>query len=179
MIKQSAGFTGVAASLKRKHFHFFAKIDQFYDALNNLRYEGKVSLGKNTKVIGETIKYFKAQVLPHIRLEEDVVFDFLNVHMPKLDPTLRFLREDHKEFKMNLSAFELLFKRFKAEKNDLKRIKIQERLRAKGIYIVSHMRSHIRLEDESIYKVIDQELHPDEKRLFLEKMKEKGKRISK
>lgn len=175
MTKENTDFTGVVALLKREHINFFKEIDRFHNSLNNLHYEGKVSLGKNTKAIEKTIKYFKDQVFPHVTFEEDVLFDFLSIHMPRLDPTLRFLRADHKEFKANFRNFESLFKKFKAEKNDLKRNKIQEKLRIKGVYIIFLMRNHIRLEDESICKAMDKEFHPEEKKLFLKQMKQKYK----
>ena len=65
MAKKNNSSKEVLAPMEHTHSNFFNKIDHLYDALNNLHYEGKISFGKNIKVIEDVVKYFKKQVYPH------------------------------------------------------------------------------------------------------------------
>ncbi len=143
------------------------KLDVLYEATKNLRFEGKPSSGKNTKAIEEVIKYLKKKLFQHMQLDEKLIFPFLEVHIPKLGPALNFLRAERNEFKANLETFDSLFRKLKERKGDPEYCKIVEELREKGIYLVGLMRNHIQAENESVYKMVDQQLHGDEKKQLI------------
>ena len=148
------------------------KLDQLSEATKNLRFEGKLSYGKNIKEVEEVIKFLEKKLYQHIALDEKIIFPFVEAHIPKLEPILRFLRAERNEFKINLEVFESLFKKLKGGKMEPQQHKIVEELREKGIYLVCLMRNHIQTENESVYKTIDQQLREDEKKELLRRIKE-------
>ena len=150
--------------LERGHDETFQKTNQFYNLLIHLRYEGKASLGKNIHEAGEVLNFFKGQHSEHMELEEDVIFPFLKTHVPKLEPVIHLLHAEHQDFKRNLKTFEHLLEELVKEKYDLNSQYILEKIRDTGTYLIYLLRSHNQSESDSVYKVIDQELHTDEKR---------------
>lgn len=138
-----------------------------HDAVNNLRYEGKVQLTKNLKILERVTKFLTDDLIPHIHLDEKVIFPYLEKHVPKLNPMLGFLRGEHCEFKESFKAFEKLFSQFKNKKTDSHRRVLIEKLRDKGTYLFCLLRNHIQAENESVYRVMDEQLHKDEKQELL------------
>ena len=102
-------------------------------------------------------------------LDEQVIFPFLQMHIPKLEAMICFLRAERNEFKLSLANFEVLFKQLGHEKHVLRQQKIIDQLKEKGIYAVCLMRNHIQIEIESVYKPMDQQLHQDEKKELIQK----------
>ncbi len=168
MRESSAGFMIL---IEKYHFEALQKADQFYELLSNLRYEGKAAFGRNTHGIQEVLKFFRNELLVHISVDEDIVFAFAETHIPRLKLITGLLRAEHAEFKSALNNFELLFIELQEAKNDLTRSKIVEQLKDKGTYITYLLRNHIQAESESIYKILDAELHMNEKKTLFEKMK--------
>ncbi len=155
---------GIVTFFEQEYKDILQKLDDLYGATKNLQFEGKLFSGKNMKEIEMVIKFLRNKLFVHLKLDEKVIFPFLEVHIPKLGPVLNLLRAERNEFKMNLENFESLFRKLKKEKNYLENHKILEGLQEKGLYMVCLMRNHIQAENESVYKAIDQELHLDEKR---------------
>ncbi len=168
--KLSKGITGL---IEGDHSLTLQKTDELQSLLTQLRYEGRASLGKNFKEARALLDFFKSELLRHIALEERVVFPFLQIHIPKLEPVLHLLRAEHDDFKRNLQSFEFQIEELLKEKDDLNRGKKLERLEEVGTYLAYLLRNHIQVESESVYRVVDRELKAEEKR-ELEKRVEKG-----
>jgi len=163
-------------NIEDKHTVTLKEIDRFYDALNNLRYEGKMFRQRNLKVVNGFIEFINNDFLPHLSNDENSLFPFLENHMPALGPMLHFLKGEHREIKDRFKAFERTCKRleeFLSGVEDQKRI---ERLRDKGIYLVCLMRQHIQSESESVYKKI-RDLKKEEQNLLMDKSFSRQKRI--
>ena len=167
MITKVISVKRMVAFFEKEYHDVLGRLDELYEATKNLQFEGKVSSGKNIKVIERVIDYLKKKLFLHIALDEKIIFPFLEAHIPKLTVVLSLLRAERNEFKANLEDFESLFSKLKEEKNDQQYYKLVRDLREKGIYLVCLMRNHIQVENESIYKIIDQELHNDEKKELL------------
>lgn len=133
------------------------------DALQCLRYEGKVNIGKNINVADKKLGLLTEKILLHIKMEE-IIYSFLSVHVPKLDPLIRLLKAEHEEIKVDLEVLEFLLKEITQEKLESKRNQDIEKLKDKGTYLVYLLRNHLRAETDSVYPVIQNELHEEERK---------------
>lgn len=149
-------------AIQNEHARALDKLGEFYDALQEMHYGGKVSFGRSIKQIEEILRFFKEDLYPHIQLDELIIFPFIEQHIPKLDPMIRLFRCEHKEFKSNLELFEHLFHKLKRVSSDDDRPRTLEELRDRGMYLVCLLRNHILAESESIYRTSGQELKQDE-----------------
>lgn len=140
------------------------KLDFLHESIQNLHYEGKISLQKNVKNIEKTVQYLKELLMEHMKLDEEVIFPFASKQIPILDPMINFLKAERNEFNANLASFEILFQEFIAENNLSINHMLLEKLREKGTYVVCIVRNHVQTESEGIYKVLDQRLHLAEKK---------------
>ncbi len=139
--------------------------DRLYEALHNLRYEGKIFLKRNIRIIQEAVDFFKEEHISYIRLDEEVIFPFLRVHIPKLEQMLDVLQAENNEFREKLAELEGLFRQLKSEASDSGRFrKIMENICDQGTYLFCLVRNHMQVKAEAVYKVMDRELHQDEKR---------------
>ena len=154
--------------LENQHRDVLSQIDQLTSALQGLHYEGKASLGKNIKEVEKALVFFHKELLPHIVLDEEIIFPFLEKHIPKLQPMLSFLKAEHSEFAESLHSFEKIFRRLQEEPGEQKSRAIIEQLREKGIYLNCLIRNHIHTESEGVYRAIDEDLKKEEKRQLLE-----------
>ncbi len=159
------------AFMYKKHKEVLEKVDQLNDTLTNLRYEGKVHIGRNMNDIEKVLSFFNEDLLPHVKLDE-MVFTFVGTHVPKLESVIRLLQAEHKEMVVNIEVFSYLFRELENEKNESKRMEAVEKLRDKGTYLIYLMRNHIQAESEGVYKVIDRELRPEEKKTLFKMMRE-------
>ncbi|MBI4971035.1 MAG: hemerythrin domain-containing protein [Candidatus Omnitrophica bacterium] len=160
----------VVQLLEKSHDETFQRTDQFRDLLINLRYEGKLSLGKNLKQAEDVLKFFSQEHAGHMQFEEEILFPYLKSHVPKLEPVIYLLHAEHLDFKNNLKNFENLIGELSKERQESDRAVIFEKIRETGAYLIFLLRSHNQSESESVYKVIDRELHDDEKEELAEKI---------
>lgn len=164
MAEKNLYLKSVMALFKKEHQEVLQKLDDLNDSISNLQYEGKMFFGKNTKAIEKSIQFLKKKLFEHIELDEEVIFPYVQIHIPKLDPMMCFLRAERNEFKLSIKNFEFLSKQLREEKNDLRQQRIIDQIKEKGIYAICLMRNHIQIEIESVYKPVDRELHWDEKK---------------
>ncbi len=140
------------------------KLDRLYDSIQNLHYEGKMSLQKNTKIINETVQHLKPILTNHMDLDNQVIFPFAGKHIPILEPVINFLKAERREFIAQLESFEVLFQEFSQRSNSSVNYMLLEKLREKGVYVVCIVRNHMQAEIEAVYKVLDQKLKLVEKK---------------
>lgn len=169
MAEKNLYIKSVMVLFKKEHQDVLQKLDDLNDSISNLQFEGKVFFGKNTKAIEKTVQFLKKKLLRHIELDEEVIFPYVQMHIPKLYPMLCFLKAERNEFKLSIKNFEFLSQQLRGEKNELRQQKIVDQIKEKGIYVVCLMRNHIQIEIESVYKPLDQELHLDEKKELITK----------
>lgn len=153
----------IAGLFQREKSGVLQKLDRLDGAVRNLQYEGKMFSRKNMREIQGAVNYLKKRLFEHIAIDEEVVFPFLQKHIPRMEPLLCFLRAERSEFKLSLENFEELFEKFKDEQNGLRQRKIFEQMKEKGMYVTCLVRHHIQIEMESVYNMVDRQLHEDEK----------------
>ncbi|MBI4394882.1 MAG: hemerythrin domain-containing protein [Candidatus Omnitrophica bacterium] len=171
MGQKQAHLNTIAEFLEEDHEEILQRTNRLNDILTNLRYEGKPSLGKNLKEVRETIQFFNQEVIQHVKLEDETIFPFLETHIPKLESVIHLLHAEHEGFKRNLKSFESLVKELEKNSSEPNHGKTLEKIRELGTYLVYSIRNHMQAEDESVYKLIDQELRPNEKQELMKRMK--------
>lgn len=153
----------MVALLENAHTDTLQKIDRLQDILTNLRFEGKVRLGKNLKEAGRVLDFFDKELMPHLNLEEKILFPFVETHLPKLESVIHLLQAEHEDFRKNLEGFRFLLQEIPKKKYESIRGEMTERLREQGLYLIYLLRNHIQEETETVYKVANRELRPSEK----------------
>lgn len=146
---------------------------RFQNLLVNLRYEGKPRLGNNIRQTAQILGFLKHDVVRRFRFEEKEIYPFLARHIPKLEPALRMLEAEHREFQNKLKSFQRSFDRF--TKDGPSGIKAAGSLRETGTYLTYLLRHHLLLEN-FVYKAAG-ELRADEKaelEFLMGKMKNHG-----
>lgn len=158
-------------SFEREKEHVLSQLDQLFEAIQGLHYEGKMSLQKNIRTIQTIVNGLRPILDEHARLDHDVIFPFAVKHIPILEPMVNFLQAERKEFFAQLESFDVLVQKFGAEDSDGMNVLFLEKLREKGTYIVCIIRNHMQAEIEGIYKVLDKRLTLPEKRELYGRMK--------
>lgn len=148
--------------LEQSHQETLLKTNGFQEILLKLRYEGKPSVGKNLRDADQVLKFFHGEHSRHMNCEENVIFPFLIIHVPKLEAVIDVLRADHHDFKNKLQLFENLIGELAKDRTDSDRAAILEKIREVGTYMIYLLRSHNQFESVSIHKVMQTELHTDE-----------------
>lgn len=149
---------------EKDHDDTLQKTYRLEEILVHLRYEGKVSLGKNLKQAREVLAFFSREVQRHMADEERVLFPFLKAHLPRLEPLVHYLSSEHQDFRRQVARFKLLLSRLSKKKASLNRDKVIGKLKETGIYLVHLLRAHLQGESEILCKVADRELRQDEKK---------------
>lgn len=149
----------------------FKKLDKLYEFLQKLKFEGKLSQGRNIRVVEEIFGSLKDSYSLHKKADEDIIFPFVERHIPRLSPFLSLLTTERDEFYDIIKECEELIKKIKHVKGQTERMDVVDDLAEKGIYAVVLIRNHIQMEMESVYKVMDKELHTAEKGQLVESLK--------
>lgn len=151
--------------LEKEHKTTLDRIDEFYDALKRLRYEGKLNLGRNLAEVRGLATYFRKELDGHMREEERVLFPFLRTHIPRLEPLVALLLSEHDDFRGSLEGLEAALEDFK--RHEFMKSSLIEKICEHGTYLICLLRSHMWVESHNLYKAADRELRPDEKKSLI------------
>ena len=149
--------------LAQDHSKIEDDIDRLENALFNLRYEGKRSLGRNLKQVHAVALSFKTGLNGHFRLEEEALFPVAEKHLPKLETLIAHLKSEHASVNKHLETIEGTLKKLSRPKGDVYTGTDISILREAGMYLVYLLRSHMDAENKIVYKLIEEQLRPDEK----------------
>jgi len=137
------------------------ELEELQKVLTHLRYEGKVSLGKNLKSARQLMARLVTHLGRHRQLQERVVFPYLAAHIPRHESVIQFLRSDHADIRKSKERLQAVIRNLlKNPESCLEHVKIQEL----GVYLICLVRHHIELEKKSIHRALDEELRPVERR---------------
>lgn len=162
--------TDILRQSKRDHAFMDSQIEDFQEALLNLRFEGKGSLGKNLRRAQANLSFFREELLWHMRLEEKVLFPYLEKCLPKLESIICLLKLEHDSLRKTMDQIRDLIKKLLTHPTrETAPVKI-ETLRETGIYWIYLLRSHVEVENESIYKTMSRSLRPNEKNELAKKI---------
>ncbi|MCR4336988.1 MAG: hemerythrin domain-containing protein [Candidatus Omnitrophica bacterium] len=140
-----------------------SNLQQLENALKGLQYEGKTSSFHHIRKIEEIVLFLRKKYQQHTNLDDEVVFPFLSKHIPRLYPTLQFLKMERQDFQGLFEPFDKILSQLKEKNRILLRNDFIEQLSNNGLYLICMLRSHIQIEEENVYKAIFQELHQDER----------------
>ncbi len=157
--------------LAQDHCEIESEIDRLENALFNLRYEGKRSLGRNLKQIQAVLLSFKTGLDSHFRLEEEALFPVAAKHLPKLEMLIAHLKTEHASVNRHLETIEGSLKKLSRPKGDLYTGTDISILREAGMYLVYLLRSHMDAENKIVYKLIEEQLRPDEKNRITKRLR--------
>ncbi|OGZ98737.1 MAG: hypothetical protein A3C07_04610 [Candidatus Sungbacteria bacterium RIFCSPHIGHO2_02_FULL_47_11] len=138
-------------------------LDQLEKALYSLQYESKISSSEHIKKAEEVMLFLKNKYTAHIKLDDRIIFPFLEKHVPRLTPILLYLKAERGEFQEELKVFEKTLLELKRDNKGALRYGIIERLKDKGIYLICLIRSHIQLEEQGVYESLTRGLKPAER----------------
>ncbi len=147
-------------------------LDTILDILSKLKYEGKMSFGKNLAEAREITISLGKWLLNHFDEEEKILFPYLEVHVPKLEPAIRILEAEHRSLRENLlslmrTAFQLRVRKNAAEQNGL-----IEKLGDGAVCLTYFLRNHVNTENATVHRSVRHELRGDEQRELRHLLKE-------
>lgn len=154
----------IASTLEHEHGQALEKADALSETLTRFKYEGKASFGRNLKEARDTAEYFEKRLLKHIKFEEDTIFPFLKTHIPKLEPVIHYLLEEHSDFREKLKTFSKALSVPPVALNTDHSWKWLEKVTESGTYLVYLLRQHTQAERTSLYEAIQGTLRNDEKK---------------
>ena len=153
---------GVVPLLEETYTEALCKADRLCEVLTKLRYEGKFLFGKNLREVRSVLKYFDQKLSSRMKLEERLLFSFLEIHVPKLAPALHLLCSEREDFRKNLRKLHTLLKKLTRTRTNHDYGEAVDRVVETGTYLVYLVRHHIGLERKSVEKAIREELREEE-----------------
>ena len=164
MARRSLNNGGLLHSFDDVHSAALQEVERFRQTLTNLQFEGKSSLGRNINQIRSILQFFRSELMKHVELEEQVLFPFVEEHIPKLESLICILRAEHAGFRDALSDLELFLSVVSDGKPNLERAKMIHRLCETGSYLIYLLENHFRGESQSVYEMTEYGLKPSEKK---------------
>ncbi len=140
------------------------KVEVLEKILHHLRFEGKASLGKSLKEAREVQSFFAKDLARHIPFEEGTVFPFFKTHVPRVEPMIWLLQEEHQDLNIYLKTFKSGLDELSKVKEERERIRILDKLLITGNYLIYLLRYHLRTEKKYLYRIVDRELKENEKK---------------
>lgn len=144
--------------------------EELHRVLTDLRYEGKAFRRKNLRRARAVATRMEHSQKRHRDLEEEILFPFLEINIPKYEGQIHFLRADHKEIKSNVSRLKKMLLQLgeKTGRNDpINTSKIHEN----GFYLICLLRHHAQLEKQGVHAAMATDLNGDEKKQIQKRIK--------
>lgn len=154
------------------HSHFIEQADVLQKILVQLRFEGKACLQKNIKEACEVVDFFDRELLLHLEIEEQVVFPFVETHVPKLESMVGILRSEYENFRRGLQEFKTHLWQLSENLTEEENKKICANAREKGAYVLYLLRDRMIPKCDAVYLILDQELHRDEKKELVRRIQD-------
>ena len=142
------------------------RIDDLEDAWSRIRYEGKLSWISNLNRIDLVLKYFHKEFMSHIKLEEDILFPYIQTHIPRLEYMMYSLCADHNDFRRDINLISAGLDEMRRTRTLQNRSAMVQQMNDTVIYLIHLLRHHIAVESKGIFDVITNELTTKEKRLL-------------
>jgi len=164
---------------KNKFIHFFRHShqeihelsEQLQQTLTRLQFEGKIYRGRNLKQLMEVVEGLEDKALTHMSFQEVVLFPFLETHVPKLESLLQLLRSEHREFESHLMKLKASVQKWLKQRSESSHASLMQGIQEIGMCLIFFLRSHLSVEEKSIYTVMESSLKKDERSKLAELMK--------
>jgi hemerythrin-like domain-containing protein len=144
------------------------KIDRFHEVLRNLRFEGKMHFRRNLSEAGRLESFFERSLRNHMKGEEEVLFPYLQKHIPRLEPVVYLLQTEHDDFRFCLEELKGCLSACAAP--GAIHAGTVEKVYDRGIHFICLWRSHMGCESHGLYEAAERELRPAEKRQLLKRI---------
>ncbi|MBI4431939.1 MAG: hemerythrin domain-containing protein [Candidatus Omnitrophica bacterium] len=154
----------VCQSLRDDHAVILREADLFYEALDKLRYEGRYHQRANISAVSRSLSVLRKHLLEHIEIEEKKIFPLLVSFLPRLEAMTHLLYFEHGDFRDHLKAIHSSLAKFKISRTPMAPLS----LHTQGMYLVCLLRSHFRIETQSVYMAIHNDLRAEEKKRLSE-----------
>lgn len=156
--------------IEKKQGIILQKSNYLLNRLEILNFEGKVYLRQKLQGLQSTIKEACDSFALYIKVEEEIIFPFLGMHIPRLAPHIHLFRRENVEITKTLKEIDRLLKLILSVQNTKERRKHMGILGEKTTFLHYLMVSYFELEDNNLYKSIGKELHADERDLLFRKL---------
>lgn len=157
-------------SLEQQHDDFLSRAEKLYDAVTELRFGENNTFKKQSADMQKLLTEFQRDLPAHMEAEE-IIFSFLEKHIPKLESVTRLLKAEHQELKLSLEVLEQLFQELPQERTSSS-LDAALQIKEKIIYFLYLLRNHIQVEGESIYRALHEDLHEEERKMLISQLKD-------
>lgn len=154
-------FCARGADVKSLETKDLEALEEILDILTRLRENRQFSYEKNLWDLRGACLIFQKKLLRHIEVQEKVVFPFLEVHIPKLEPAIHVLKGEHTMSKEKFRHLILDALRM-AEEEGREKTGFLERLSGAATSASFFLRRHLELEGMTIQKAMTRHLRRDE-----------------
>lgn len=161
--------------LEKEHAKALMHAENLSETLTRFHYEGKASFGKNIKMARNAGEYFSAFVLKHMEFEEKTLFPYLESHIPRVEPVIQLLVNEHDDFREKLSQFNKAVKKLNKKGSAPINWSHMPPLIESGTYLVHLLRQHTTAERTSLYKFVNKYLRDDEKKELRDRLVQHSK----
>lgn len=143
---------GISVFLDKKQDVILQNCNRLMALSKKLCYEGKVFLGVNLKRFRKLWEDINEQLLSHMRGDEDVIFPFLETHIPRLVPFVHMLQEETREIRAGITEINCLLRLVNSARDAKERRVNVAMLAEKVPFVYCLIRSHLEMEGKSLYK---------------------------
>ena len=116
------------------------------------------------------LDFFAEEIFVHQRLEENVLFPFLKVHIPRLEHTIHLLYAEHRDFRRDFTTIRNLYQRLLIAKRLSVRSDIITKLYTIGSCFLYLLRYHAEVESQYIHDAVQIELLEEERAILEERL---------
>jgi len=123
----------------------------------------------------------RQRVLPHIEVEDRIVLNYIESHIPRLAGAVAVLHMEHDDIALRQLELGRVIERFSQSRTETVP-PFSSAIEELGIYLVFLLKNHLRQEGEIIYRQASEILSRDEKRdlmVQIEKQRKMGRVLSK
>lgn len=140
----------------------------FLDALTS---EGTPVLTKNMKALRVISEKTGSLVLDRLEMEENVLFPYAQMHVPKLEMVTGILESEHENVRRALKDLKCALWESAAGPL-IKSVNHLQKIKVKGYYLIYIVRDLLVKKEKSFYHVLNNELDEEEKKEFGALLKE-------
>ena len=164
MKSQKHAFEDAIKEVQSQDEEFLVKTEELERAWSYLVFEGKSSWVRNLKRLDGIRAYLSTDFIAHMKIEEEIIFPFINAHVPRMKYPILALCSDHDDFRRDIDIFGRQLEKLKATKTSQQRSEIVRLLHDTVIYLIHLLRHHVQIEKEGVFRVVNEELTASEKK---------------
>lgn len=151
-----------------KEEKILSQTEALHKALTHLRYEGKLLRKQNIEAVQILILSLELVLEKHRHLQEDILFPFLQRHIPRHEAAISLMETEHEDIVRSAEKLKKQVLKISKDSDPLGEGKVYET----GIYLVTLLRHHICFEEKNISQSMQRELREDEKEVIQKRVRD-------